>query len=64
MSKFCQKKVMSSLVIRKIMVPGEDGSRTEESSKTSYGGKCGKKGKKKSSWTVLIHFLKFVNKKH
>ena len=38
---------MSSLVIRKIMVPGEDGSRTEESSKTSYGGKCGKKGKKK-----------------
>ena len=47
MSKFCQKKVMSSLVIRKIMVPGEDGSRTEESSKTSYGGKCGKKGKKK-----------------
>ncbi len=39
---------MSSLVIRKIMVPGEDGSRTEESSKTSYGGKCGKKGKKKN----------------
>ena len=37
---------MSSLVIRKIMVPGEDGPRIEESSKTSYGGKCGKKGKK------------------
>ena len=46
MSKFCQKKVMSSLVIRKIMVPGEDGPRIKESSKTSYGGKCGKKGKK------------------
>ena len=43
------------------MVPGENGPRIEESSKTSYGGKCGKKGKK-SSWTDLIHLLKFVNK--
>ena len=30
------------------MVPGENGPRIEESSKTSYGGKCGKKGKKSS----------------